>query len=214
VIIGIYAGITWRQTGFWKDADTLYSRDLAVVKGNWHANMNLGTMLVERKRYDEGISRYQEALLNSPPSEANIFYNLGVAYEHKGDKKEAEKYYRLTVSLAPRRDSGYLGLARILNSNGDTAGALAIIREGMTHAQDTWLLLAKEAYLLHKAGDTAAAGQAYRQAIAKEPYATENYINLGILLAQKGNMVELQNVIDRLKRINPAEADNLARLLR
>jgi len=201
---------TWMQVGYWQDGFSLYARDLAIVPGNWHAQMNLGTMMVERKRFDDGINYYQSALLNSPPSQGNIHYNLGVAYERKGDAVLAARYFRSTTELSPGRDSGYLGLARILSSSGDLTGALKAIQDGLDNVPDNWLLLAKEAYLLHKMGNTTAAIKSYRQAITKEPSLVQNYVNLGILLKEQGNTAELIPVIEQLRQIDPKAADELA----
>jgi len=121
-------------------------------------------------------------------------------------------YFRETVRLIPGQDKGYLGLARVSSSTGDAAGALGIIREGLRNVQDNWLLLSKEAYLLHGMGDIAAADTVYRQAIAREPYAVENYVNLGILLIQQGKDAEFAAVVGQLRKINPDEADNLAKM--
>jgi len=214
VLIAVCSLITWKQVGYWKDGFALYGRDLEVVKGNWHAHFNLGSMLVDRQRYDEGIVHYQEALFNHPPSEADILYNLGVAYERKGDNALALDYFRTTVQLAPARDKGYLGRARVLNSTGDTAGALRVISEGLRNVPDNALLLAKEAYLLHRMGNVNAAIRVYRQAIAKEPELVQNYVNLGILLAQQGNHADFVAVVGHLRRIDRNAADDLAKLLK
>lgn len=210
VLIIACAVATWIQVGYWQDGFSLYARELAVVPGNWHAQMNLGTMMVERKRFDEGIDYYQSALLNDPPSQGNIHYNIGVVYERKGDTVMATQYFRSTTELAPGRDSGYRGLARILGRTGDLTGALNAIRQGLDKVPDNWLLLAKEAYLLHKLGNTTAAINSYRQAIAKEPSLAQNYINLGILLKEQGRTAELRPIIKQLRRIDPKAADELA----
>ncbi len=214
VVIAGCLFLTWKQAGFWKDGLTLYGRELAVLNGNWHAHLNLGTMLVERKRYDEGIAQYENALINGPPSEASIFHNIGVAYERKGDQAQALSYFRRSIQLAPARDRGYLGVARVLNSAGDVAGALSVIRDGLGSVPDNWLLLAKEAYLLHSLGNIDAAEKVYRQAIAKEPFAVQNYVNLGILLMQQQNRADFELLAGQLRKINPAEADNLVKMFK
>lgn len=211
VVIFACTLLTWQQVGYWQDGFSLYGRELAVINGNWHAHFNLGAMLVERKRYDEGIAHYQEALLNQPPSVANIYHNLGVAYERKGDSSLALSYFRSTIRLAPERAMGYLAVARVLSRAGDVEGALSAIRAGLKHAEDTWLLLAKEAYLLHKMGNVDAADKVYRQAIAKEPYAVESYVNLGILLMEQGRTADFVALVGQLRQVNPAEADKLAK---
>lgn len=214
VLIGACMLLTWKQVGFWQDGFSLYGRELAVVKGNWHAHFNLGSMLVDRQRYDEGIAHYQEALLNQPPATADIYHNLGVAYERTGDTARALNHFRTTVQMASDRDKGYLGIARVLGAAGDVAGALSSIREGQRLVADNGLLLAKEAYLLHGAGDTAAAVSRYRQAIAKVPDIVQNYVNLGILLLQQGNSADFVALVKQLWLVNPGAANDLAKLSR
>lgn len=212
VLVCVCMLLTWKQVGYWQDGFSLYGRELAVVQGNWHAHLNLGNMLVDRQRYDEGIAHYQEALLNHSPAVADIYHNLGVAYERKGDRDFALNYFRATVQSAPGSDKGYLGIARILGSGGNAAGALSAIRDGRRAVPDNGLLLAKEAYLLHGLGDVAAAVNLYRQAIAKTPDAVQNYVNLGILLAQQGNNTEFAALVKQLRRIDPGAANELATL--
>lgn len=211
-LIGACMLLTWKQAGYWKDGFSLYGRELAVVQGNWHAHFNLGSMLVDRQRHDEGIAHYQEALLNHPPSVADIYHNLGIAYERKGDTVPALNYFRATVQSAPGNDKGYLGIARILSAAGDVTGALRTIRDGRRTVPDNGLLLAKEAYLLHGMGEDAAAVSLYRQAIAKAPDAVQNYVNLGILLAQQGNSTEFATLVKQLRRVDPGAANDLAKL--
>jgi tetratricopeptide (TPR) repeat protein len=208
----IFMLITWKQVGYWKDGFTLYHRELEVVKGNWHAHFNLGSMLVDRKRYDEGITHYREALLNEYAPRVFIIYNLGVAYERKGDTSQALDFFRSAVQLMPGLDKGYLGQARILSSNKDMTGALSIIREGLGKVADKSLLQAKEAYLLHMTGDLDGAVKGYRLAIALSPYYEQNYINLGVLLLQQGKGADFSTLIDQLRRVNPAAATNLAKM--
>jgi tetratricopeptide (TPR) repeat protein len=211
VVIVVCSITTWNQTGYWKGGFSLYDRELAIVKDNWHAHNNLGTMLVNRERYDEGIEHYQKALLNNPPSEANLYHNLGVAYERKGDKALSLAAFSKTIQMSPNQDMGYLGVARILDSTKDTAGALSAISIGLRYVPDNWLLLSKKAYLLHKMGDFDAAEKVYRQAITKTPHAVQNYMNLGTLLMQQGKKADLTSLGDKLRRINPEEADNFSK---
>ena len=211
-VIVICALVTWNQVGYWKDGFSLYGRELEVDKSNWHAHLNLGNMLVDRKRYDEGLAHYREALINHPESKAKIYYNIGVAYERQGNRHLSQQNFRLTIQLAPDLDQGYLGLSRVLISRGDLAGALGVISEGLHKVSDNSMLLAKKAYLLHLMGNVHEAVEVYRQAIARAPGFEQNYVNLGILLSQQGNDADFAILVGQLRRINPDAADELAKL--
>lgn len=210
-LITVCSILTWSQVGYWRDGFTLYGRELEVVKDNWHAHFNLGSMLVERSRYDEAIQQYRQTLRATTEHTPQIYYNLGVAFERKGDVSQALDYFRSTIRLQPSLDKGYLGVARVLSSMKDDNGAYMVIHEGKQHATDKGMLLAKEAYLLHKSGKIEAAISAYKESIVSEPDFVQNYYNLGVLLKEQGRNGDFEVLVNRLRLVNKSAAVDLQR---
>lgn len=63
ILLGL---MTWRQTGFWRDPETLWARALAVDAGSVIAHNNLGTALLAQKRVDEAIAHFEKAVALNP----------------------------------------------------------------------------------------------------------------------------------------------------
>ena len=60
------AALTWRQTGYWRDSTTLWTRAVEVDSRNDVALYNLGAALSEAGRRDEAIARYEQVLAIVP----------------------------------------------------------------------------------------------------------------------------------------------------
>ena len=64
--VATLAALTWRQTGYWRDSMTLWTRAVEVDPRNDVALYNLGAALAEAGRRDEAIARYEQALAIVP----------------------------------------------------------------------------------------------------------------------------------------------------
>lgn len=75
----------------------------------------LGIMLVDQRRFDEGI----KALLTNEkffPKSWNVYDSLGYAYTAKGDREKAIHYYRKSIELNPDNVGGKKELEKLLKS--------------------------------------------------------------------------------------------------
>src|SRR5205823_12523406 len=63
-VIGIIAlsACTYKQTTYWRNSETLWTRALAVTQNNDVALTNLGTFLMERGQLDDALSNFERAL--------------------------------------------------------------------------------------------------------------------------------------------------------
>ncbi len=206
------AALAWTQTGFWKDGFSLYTRELAVTEGNWHAHLGLGNMLTNRKCYDEGILHYYAILITNPLSPA-AHRNLGVAFEKKGDTASAQTHFQAAMQLLPESEDNYLSLAQILRRKGDLEGALRIVIDGLRHVPYSTSLHANKALVLQRMGRIEEAITAFQYTLNLNPGFVEIYVPLGGLLEQSGRVAELRGLLEQLNRINPAEARKLSQTL-
>jgi tetratricopeptide (TPR) repeat protein len=98
-VLGI---LTWRQSGHYRDAETLYRATLASNPESWMAHSNLGVALVETPgRVPEAIAEYHAALrLN--PNDAQTHTNLGNALaQMPGRLPEAIAEFHAALRLRP-----------------------------------------------------------------------------------------------------------------
>ncbi|MBI5140665.1 MAG: tetratricopeptide repeat protein [Nitrospirae bacterium] len=65
----------WNQTGYWKNSYTLFEQALRVTKNNYVAHDGFGDALLERGRYAEAITHYNEALRINPDYADRVLVN-------------------------------------------------------------------------------------------------------------------------------------------
>ncbi len=130
IVVFACAAHSWTQTGYWKDGFSLYSRELAVTEGNWHAHLGLGNMLVNRNRFNESISHYYAVLVTSPRSAA-AHRNLGLSFAKTGDITSAQTHLQTAITLRPRSIDNYLDLACLFKRKGEEESALLVVTEGL-----------------------------------------------------------------------------------
>ncbi|HEX4797286.1 MAG TPA: tetratricopeptide repeat protein [Humisphaera sp.] len=86
-------------------------------------HFNYGNLLFKQGRYDEAIEQYLESAVGQPPS-ANLQYNLGLAYLKLGKIPPAKAALAEAIRIRPNYADPHFMLALILNTDGDTAGAI------------------------------------------------------------------------------------------
>jgi tetratricopeptide (TPR) repeat protein len=101
ILLFILAGLTWRQSQNYKDAETLYRATLANNPESWMAHNNLGLILAQSSRQSEGIAEYEAALRLRPDyDEAHL--NLGNALQSMpGRLQEAIAHYEAALRIDP-----------------------------------------------------------------------------------------------------------------
>ena len=101
---GALAAATFRQSHFWQDSMSLWTRAVAVQPLSQNANNNLAILLRKQGRIDQAIACYRRAI-ESHPDEANAYYNLGNALkelardaDESGDPAATRDYYEQAVA--------------------------------------------------------------------------------------------------------------------
>ncbi|MBI4769181.1 MAG: tetratricopeptide repeat protein, partial [Chloroflexi bacterium] len=74
----ILGAATVAYSSFWKNSEILYRRTLAVTRGNWVIENNLGLALAAAGRAEEAVAHYWNALALRP-SDPRLHNNCGVA---------------------------------------------------------------------------------------------------------------------------------------
>jgi tetratricopeptide (TPR) repeat protein len=107
------AGLSFRQSEMYADAQTLYR---AIVTRNpdcWMAHSNLGALLANSGKLDEAIVHYKRAL-EIKPDYAEASYNLGNALADRGEIDEAIIRFRKALEIDPFYAEAHNNLAAAL----------------------------------------------------------------------------------------------------
>jgi protein O-mannosyl-transferase len=132
-LIALLSWCAWRQTGYWKNSETLWTHTLAVTSDNSVAHNNLGLLRMQEGRADDAIAHYHEALkiryeraeTRNNPANALIYNNLGNAMLRKGLPDDAIPYYNRALAIRPDYADGHYNLGFALLKKGEVNEAIA-----------------------------------------------------------------------------------------
>ena len=116
------------REGDWRDAVTLYTRDLPYARNSFLLPNNLGVELFRRGRYDEAEAQFRAALALEPRY-GTTMNNLGAVLEHKGDLDAAASYYRQAIQASDFA-LAYANLGNIFLKEGEPGKAVEVLEEG------------------------------------------------------------------------------------
>jgi protein O-mannosyl-transferase len=106
------ACLSWRQSTVWHDSETLFRHALTIEQDIPEVHNNLGFVLVNQHRTEEGMAEYRKALAIKPDF-MKALNNLGLALLGQGRNAEAIEQFRKTLAVDPDYAFGHnnLGLA-------------------------------------------------------------------------------------------------------
>ncbi len=202
LVVGILMGCAWRQTGYWRDSESLWRRTLASTSDNPVAQHNLGQCLADRGRIDEAIGYYRTAL-EIMPDFSDAHYSLGVALEKRGEIDEAITHYQQAVSISPGLMQAQNNLGVALAKGGRIDEAIVHYRQALKTSPDYAEAHSNLAAALAKRGQTNEAMDHFREAVRLKPDYAQGHYNLGIVLVKRGMLDEAAEQFQEALRINP-----------
>ncbi|MBX9927447.1 MAG: tetratricopeptide repeat protein, partial [Gemmatimonadaceae bacterium] len=125
--VALLAGMSWRQSGEYRDPITLYRATLARNDASWMAHHNLARLLANRpEARAEAIAHYQRATALKP-DHARAYYGVGVLLQRDGRTAEAITALERARTLEPRNaqlvaNASFL-LGELYESRGDARTA-------------------------------------------------------------------------------------------
>lgn len=191
VLLATLAGLTWQQSGIYKDRETLWRDTVNKNPDSFMAHNNLGTQLRSQGKLDEAVSHYRRALelagrdtSSYLEKTAYAHYNLGnVLRRLPGKLDESIEHYRQAVQIKPDYVLAYNNLGNALLAQGRTDEAitnyLAAVRIDPGYADGQYNL----AYALESRGRFAEAVEHYRIAVRLDPGLLKQHPRLAGVLA-------------------------------
>lgn len=120
------AAATARQTAYWKDSITLFSRAIALDPRNPLAHNNLGIALEAEGKTEQAIEHYR-AVLSVNPEHVEARGNLALALAWLGRGPEAEVELREFLRRRPDHPAALAALGKVLFDGGNEAEGLALL---------------------------------------------------------------------------------------
>jgi tetratricopeptide (TPR) repeat protein len=176
-IVILLSACAWKQTTYWRNSETLWTRALAVTTDNDVALTNLGTSLMERGQLDDALSYFQRALAIRSGSEhrhyslslALIHDSVGNALARKGRLNDAIVHFRQSIALRPDFPDAHYNLGTALFQKGDLDDAIAEWRTTLSiHPFDAGAHTSLGNALVQK-GSLREAVDHYEKALQSEP---------------------------------------------
>jgi tetratricopeptide (TPR) repeat protein len=178
---------TWRQTAFWRNSETLWTRASECTPRNALVDHNLGMALAGRNELD-AAARYYRRALETKPDYALAHNNLAKVLERQGRKDEAIVEYGKAIESDPGYADAYNSLGVVLADRGRLDAAIAQFIEALAIKPDDALTHNNLAKALERQGRKDEAIVEYGKAIALDPdYATAQN-DLGVILASRGQL--------------------------
>lgn len=162
------AAVSRAQLGYWSDSITLFTHTLAVTKGNYLIENNLGTALEAAGRPEEAARHYLEAVRLNPtwPEALN---NAGIAHAWQGRLPEAADHFARALRIRPGFAKAENNLGTALSQMGDLDGALVHYQRAVELDPHYFDALSALGEIRERRGELAEAEEAYARAVDEAP---------------------------------------------
>jgi protein O-mannosyl-transferase len=168
VVAGVLIVCGHRQTLYWKNSESLWTRALACTSGNYLARNNLGNSLYRHGGLDAAIEQYRQAL-EIKPDYTDARNNLGAVLFAKGDLEAAIVQYRKALETKPDYAEAIHNLGSALARKGDYDAAIVQYRKALVLKPDYVEAQNNLGNALLLKGDLAEAIDAWQKSLEIEP---------------------------------------------
>lgn len=135
VVIGTLSILSWKQTGHWRDTETLWKYTLSVTPESDVAHTGLGGILFTQGKLDEAIEHYQRALQVRDGNVA-AHYGLAKALASKQRTDEAIVHFQKALSIQPDYIAASNDLGVMFASKGEISNAINAWRQTLSFDPD------------------------------------------------------------------------------
>jgi Flp pilus assembly protein TadD len=205
VLLLVYAALTFRHVGTFRDEKTRCQRTIEGNPESWSATYNLGLEL--KKEGDaRGALRWYARTLELTPGNPEVYNNVGVALMSLGDAEGAVRSYREALRLAPTYALAHHNLAGALGALGDRQSAVREYEEALRLEPGLAAARRDLAKVLAADGRGDDAERELREALRAKPDDADARHNLGVALDRAGRADEAIRELREALRLDPASA--------
>jgi protein O-mannosyl-transferase len=205
-VLLVLGGLTWRQSGMYRDVFSLYETTLARNPSSWAAQLNLGVALDEAGRTGEGLPHLQRAL-QLKPGHPETLNSLGHVLNRLGHPGEALPLLEQAVRIQPRFASAHNTLGAALMAVGRDAEGVAEFRRAVELDPPLVLARVNLGWALANGNRFTDAIAQFQQARRLQPDAPDLEFKWGLTLARQGRLAEAVPHFSRAVELQPDNAD-------
>ena len=205
-LLVVLGGLTWRQSGMYRDVFSLYEATLARNPASWVAHLNLGTALDEAGRTDEGHSHVQRALALKP-DRPEILNSLGNILNRLGRADEARPLLERAVRLQPRFAAAHNTLGAALMALREPDAGMGAFRRALELNPRLTQARVNLGWALANAGRPADALAELAQARREQPDLADAELKTGLVHAMNGRLAEAVPHFRRAAELQPHDPE-------
>jgi tetratricopeptide (TPR) repeat protein len=206
VTVLILIGVTRFQVGFWRDAETLFTRALAVTERNDVAHYHLGLLRARQGRLTEADAHFREAVRIRPTS-ALAHLDLGTNLIQRGNTDEALVELRLALGIDPKDPRIHTTLGGLFAMQGNLADAKSQFEEALRFDPEFTAARIGLGSVASREGRLEDAVAAYREVLRLNPMSADVHDRAATALAQLGRNDEAYVHFAEAIRLDPLRAD-------
>jgi tetratricopeptide (TPR) repeat protein len=160
--------LTWRQSTYWRNTITLFTRVVTVDARNYAGYNVLGVDFLLRHKAAEAVPLFRRAL-EIWPAHLDSRFNLGLALAELGDTDEAMEQFSAVLSLNPRDAESLFNLGQALLKKGLPGEALQRFEAALALDPDQPAILLARGVAQERLGRMAGAADDFRRAVELDP---------------------------------------------
>ena len=186
----------------WRDALTLWEKTVSTVPQCARAHVNLGSIYIEKKRFDEVIETSKRALAVQPLY-ADAYKNLGIARSNKGMLEEAIAMYKKALDINYRSADTHANLGNVYFKQARFEDAVAAFETSLSFKRTSAKVYFNLGVTYDRMGRLDEAKEMLRKALNINRYYPEVYLNLGNVYMKQGKLEEAIAEYQRALAVSP-----------
>jgi protein O-mannosyl-transferase len=209
VIVVSLGYVTWVQTGYWKDTETLFDHAAAVTEKNYLAHFLMGDSLAAQNKPEMALIEYEKAIA-IVPEYAEAHNKIGMLLAKQGCINEAMDHYQEALRANPKNALTHLNVASVLVDQGNLDEAMTHYLAALSTAPDSGAVFNGLGVVMARMQRLDEALSYLFKAVEICPDCPEGHNNLGRVLTFEGNFEEAFKHLFRAVELRPtyAEAHN------
>jgi tetratricopeptide (TPR) repeat protein len=202
-VVAVLMVCAWKQTAYWKNSETLWTRTLACTTGVYVDHNNIGVALLEKERADEAITHFQKAL-EIKPGDAAVQNNLGYTLLQKGSVDEAINYFQSALQIRPDFAEAHYNLGNALDQKGRVDEAITQFQQALQIKPDDADAHNNLGNALCRKGKVDEGISHFEHALQIRPGFAPAHYNLGMAFLRKGSVSDAIAHFEKALQIAPA----------